>query len=136
MKEARAKEYADHFEHMESTLKVLPEWPSDEVKREADIQSIRACVDESLNLARMILKDLGHELAEDEQNLVTLQDELIITDAMMDRMRVAITFRDQLLAGPTELDGVILMEKIEHVKFTLLELMDLFKEVIEDYLAD
>jgi len=84
----------------------------------------------------MILKDLGHELAEDEQNLVTLQDELIITDAMMDRMRVAITFRDQLLAGPTELDGVILMEKIEHVKFTLLELMDLFKEVIEDYLAD
>jgi len=136
MKEARAKEYADHFEHMESTLKVLPEWPSDEVKREADIQSIRACVDESLNLARMILKDLGHELAEDEQNLVTLQDELIITDAMMDRMSLAIAFRDQLLAAPTELDGVILMEKIEHVKFTLLELMELFKEVIEDYLAD
>jgi hypothetical protein len=41
-----------------------------------------------------------------------------------------------LLAVPTELDGVILMEKIEHVKFTLLELMDLFKEVVEDYLAD
>jgi uncharacterized protein YutE (UPF0331/DUF86 family) len=136
MKEARAKEYADHFEHMESTLKGLPEWPSDEVKRQADLQSIHACVDESLNLARMILKDLGHELEEDEQNLVTLQDELILTDAMMDRMRAAIAFRDQLLSGSTELDGVILMEKIEHVKYTLLELMDLFKEVLEDYLVD
>jgi uncharacterized protein YutE (UPF0331/DUF86 family) len=93
-------------------------------------------VDESLNLARMILKDLGHELAEDEQNLVTLQDELIITDSMMDRMRATIAFRDQLLSSSAEFDGVILMEKIEHVKFTLLELMELFKEVIEDYLAD
>jgi uncharacterized protein YutE (UPF0331/DUF86 family) len=136
MKEARAKEYADHFEHMESTLKELPEWPSDETRRQADIQSIHACVDESLNLARMILKDLGHELAEDEQNLVTLQDELIITDSMMDRMRATIAFRDQLLSSSAEFDGVILMEKIEHVKFTLLELMELFKEVIEDYLAD
>jgi uncharacterized protein YutE (UPF0331/DUF86 family) len=136
MKEARAKEYADHFEHMESTLKGLPEWPSDETKRAADLQNIHACVDESLNLARMILKDLGHELAEDEQNLVTLQDELILTDAMVDRMRAAIAFRDQLLSGSIDLDGVMLMEKIEHVKLTLLELMDLFKEVIEDYLAD
>jgi uncharacterized protein YutE (UPF0331/DUF86 family) len=55
---------------------------------------------------------------------------------MMDRMRAAIAFRDQLLSSSAELDGVILMEKIEHVKFTLLELMELFKEVIEDYLAD
>ncbi len=136
MKEARAKEYADHFEHMESTLRGLPEWPSDEVRRQADLQSIRACADEALNVARMLLKDLGHELADDEQNLVTLQEEFVLTDEMMDRMRAALAFRDRILSGTLELDGVMLMESIEHVKMTLLELMDLFKEVIEDYLAD
>ncbi len=87
-------------------------------------------------MARMLLKDLGHELGDDEQNLTTLQDEFILTDAMMDRMRAAIAFRDQTLSGSVVLEGVVLTEKIEHVKYTLLELMDLFKEVLEDDLAD
>lgn len=135
-KEARIKEYTDHFEHIKSTLKGLPEWPSDEVRRQANLQRIRACMDEALNIARMLLKDLGHELGDDEQNLVTLQEEFVFTDAMMDQMREVIAFRDQTLTGSLELDGVMLMERIEHVKMTLLELMDLFIEVIEDYLAD
>jgi uncharacterized protein YutE (UPF0331/DUF86 family) len=136
MKESRAKEYADHFDHMEITLKGLPEWPSDEAKRQADLQGIKAGVDEALNVARMLLKDLGHEMADDEQNLATLQEEFILTDEMMDRMRVALSLREQIAAGALELDGVMLMERIEHVKMTLLELIDLFKEVIEDHLAD
>jgi len=136
MKETRAKEYADHFEHIEATLKGLPEWPSDPVVRQSDLAIIHSCIDESLNISRMILKDLGHELADDEQNMETLQEEFILTDAMMDRMSEALAFRDLTNSGAPDLDGVILMEKIEHVKFTLLELMNLFKEVVEDDLAD
>ncbi|MDD1743105.1 MAG: hypothetical protein LUO85_00595 [Methanomassiliicoccales archaeon] len=136
MKDARAEEYKEHFEHMESTLKGLPEWPADDVRRQADLAMIHAAVDESLNMSRMLLKDLGHELGDDEANLVTLQDEFILTDAMMDKLRAAIAFRDQTLSESVELDGVILTEKIEQVKYTLLELMDLFKEVLEDDLAD
>jgi len=136
MKESRAKEYSDHFDHMESVLKGLPEWPGDEAKRQADLQGIKGCVEEALNVARMLLKDLGHELADDEQNLVTLQEEFILTDDMMDRMREALSLREQIAAGELELDGVMLMERIEHVKMTLLELIELFKEVIEDHLAD
>ena len=93
MKESRAKEYTDHFEHIESNLKGLPEWPSNPAVRQADLEIIHSCIDESLNVARMILKDLGHELADDKQNMETLQEEFI-------------------------------------------ELMDLFKEVVEDDLAD
>jgi uncharacterized protein YutE (UPF0331/DUF86 family) len=136
MKEARAKEYAEHFEHMESTLKAMPQWPADEVRRQGDLYAIHACVDESLNMAKMLLKDLGHELSDDEQNLMTLQEEFILTDAQMDRMREAIAFRDQILMGKVDLNGVLLTEKIEHVKSALIELMDLFKEVLEDDLAD
>ena len=136
MKEARAKEYAEHFEHMESTLKGLPEWPADEIRRQADLTGIHACVDEALNVSRMLLKDMGHELADDEQNLATLQEEYILTDALMDQMKAAIAFRDQILSGSVDLDGVTLTEKIEQVKYALIELMDLFKEVLEDDLAD
>ena len=136
MKETRAKEYADHFEHMEITLKGLPEWPSSSAIRQADLEIIHSCIDEALNVARMILKDLGHELADDKQNMETLQEEFILTDAMMDRMSEALAFKDLTISGALGLDGIILMEKIEHVKFTLIELMDLFKEVIEDDLAD
>lgn len=136
MKEARAKEYAEHFEHMESTLKGLPEWPTDDVKRQADLDSIHSCVDESLNMSKMLLKDLGHELSDDEQNLITMHEELILTDALMDRMKEAIAFRDQILVGTVDLEGVVLMERIERIKMTLIELMDLFKEVLEDDLAD
>jgi len=136
MKEARAKEYAEHFEHMESTLKGIPEWPADEVRRQADLYAIHACVDESFNMSKMLLKDLGHELSDDEQNLLSLQEEFILTDAQMDHMKEAIVFRDQILFGTVDLNGVLLTEKIEHVKSTLMELMDLFKEVLEDDLAD
>jgi uncharacterized protein YutE (UPF0331/DUF86 family) len=136
MKEARAKEYADHFEHMESTLRTIPQWPADEVIRQGDLNSIHACVDESLNMSKMLLKDLGHELSDDEQNLMTLHEEFILTDAQMDRMKDAIAFRDQILSGTVDLNGVMFTEKIEHVKSILTELMDLFKEVLEDDLAD
>ena len=44
MKATRAKEYADHFEHMESSLKGLPEWPSSPVVRQADLEIIHACI--------------------------------------------------------------------------------------------
>jgi hypothetical protein len=54
----------------------------------------------------------------------------------MDRMKDAIAFRDQIISGTVDLNGVMFTEKIEHVKSILTELMDLFKEVLEDDLAD
>jgi uncharacterized protein YutE (UPF0331/DUF86 family) len=122
MEQERVRLYEEKRRYIEDTLSSVPKWVGGDLEKDEDLNAVHNAIDASLELARMILKDIGHEISSDEENIEALTEEDIIEAPLAERLKRIAALRKDLVDNAAGTPCCItLMRELEQVKSSLLE---------------
>jgi uncharacterized protein YutE (UPF0331/DUF86 family) len=131
MDHERVRLYEEKKRYIEDTLRNVPRWLGEQAEKDEDLNPVHNAIDASLDLARMILKDIGRDASSDEDNIEALKEEDIIEAPLAERLiRIAALRKDLLDEATGTACCITLMRELERVKSSMLEFLDYVDDFI------
>ena len=136
MNRERAKEYDAILDQISDTLDDMPKWTTSEARRREVFKHVHDSIDGVTELSAMLLKDLGQEVGNEEDDLLALEEQGVLEEELVERIRKAYALRDQIRAENVQMDGVTLMEALEQAKFTVSDFCNVVDEVVDEQVEE
>ena len=130
MKEKRVIRYKDKIDFIVSSMESIPEEPKGDLEISGVFYKLHTSIEAAMDLAAMVLKDLGKKIEDDYTNIESLEGSGIITEELAGKLKKCNGFRNYLVHRYNKVDDEIALSSAGEVKKTLYD----FVEVVERFL--
>lgn len=130
LKPERLIRYREKMDHIVRSLESIPDEPKGELEICGIFYKLHTSIDSAMDLAAMLLRDLGRKVEDDYKNIGSLEETGALKPDLAQKLRKCNGLRNYLVHRYDRLDEKLALDSVDDVKKTLYE----FVEIVEGYL--
>lgn len=131
MRRTRLARYKEKSDYIVTTIESIPDTLESDIEKSATDYKLHTSIEAAMDIIAMLIKDLGKDVGDDYANIQSLEGAKAITPKLAERLRRCNGLRNYLVHRYNGLDEDIVLDSIEEVKRTLLELLGVSERLVD-----
>ncbi len=132
MEKLRTERYKQKMNFIIDKLKSIPESIKTEVEINAMLYCVQVAIDAMMDIAAMLIKDIGNNVSDDYHNITTLEKEKIISSSLSDKLKRFNGLRNAIVHKYNTFEEESVLDNLDEIKESIENFLEIVEEKIND----
>ncbi len=130
--EERIRRYKDKMSYIVRNMEAVDIQPESELELSGVFYKLHTSIEAAMDIASMLLKDMGENVGNDYTNIMRLKDLRIITAELSDELAKCNGLRNHLVHRYDRIDDTIAIESIPEVHDIVYRFIEIIEELLDE----
>ena len=132
MEKTRLERYKQKINFVIDKLESIPKSIKTEVEINATLYCVQVAIDAAMDIAAMLVKDIGSDVSDDYHNLNILKKENIISATLSDKLKRLNALRNAIVHKYNTFEEESVLENLDDIKVSIEHLLNTTEAKIHD----
>jgi uncharacterized protein YutE (UPF0331/DUF86 family) len=132
----RIERYREKIEYIVEAFDQIPDKPEEPIEISGTFYNLHTAIEAAMDIAAMLVKDLGKRVEDDYTNIETLSDTGIIDESLSDLLKMCNGLRNWIVHRYNRIDTNLVLESIDEVRDTLFRFIERVEDVLDELESD
>lgn len=130
--EERIRRYKDKMSYIVRNMEAVELQPESELELSGVFYKLHTSIEAAMDIASMLLKDMGENVGNDYTNIMRLKDLRIITAELSDELAKCNGLRNHLVHRYDRIDDAIAIGSIPEVHDIVYQFIEIIEELLDE----
>ena len=130
--EERIRRYKDKMSYIVRNMEAIEMEPESELELSGVFYKLHTSIEAAMDIAAMLLKDMGENVGNDYTNIMQLKDLKIITAELSDELAKCNGLRNHLVHRYDRIDDAIAIESISEVHDIVYQFIEIIEGLFDE----
>lgn len=132
----RLERYREKIEYIIEALDQIPEKPASPIEVSGVFYNLLTSIESAMDIAAMLVKDLGRRVEDDYSNIETLQELGVLDKKLSESLKRCNGLRNWLVHRYNRVDEELVLNSVGEVRDTLIKFIEKVEGVLNEISKD
>jgi len=128
----RISRYKEKIEYILEALSEIPPEPEKPIEISGTFYNLLTAIEAAMDIAAMLVKDLGKRVEDDYSNIDTLAEIGVIDNKLAEMLKMCSGLRNWLVHRYNRINTRLVLESVEEVRETLTKYIEKVEHVLDE----
>jgi len=128
----RISRYKEKIEYILEALSEIPPEPEKPIEISGTFYNLLTAIEAAMDIAAMLVKDLGKRVEDDYSNIDTLAEIGVIDNKLAEMLKMCNGLRNWLVHRYNRINTRLVLESVEEVRETLTKYIEKVEHVLDE----
>lgn len=124
--------YKEKIDFITTSLQTIPEVPESDIEISASFYKLHTSIESAMDLAAMLLKDIGRKVEDDYTNIELLEELEIIDNNLAEKLKKCNGLRNYFVHRYNKVDVLLVINSIEEIRENLYNFIEVIEQMIDE----